>query len=42
MLPLKLAVIPLFIQLAAFGLIDTLLGLVVVYTAMGLPRRSSS
>ena len=37
MLPLKLAVIPLFIQLAAFGLIDTLLGLVVVYTAMGLP-----
>jgi raffinose/stachyose/melibiose transport system permease protein len=37
MLPLKLAVIPLFIQLTAFGLVDTLAGLVVVYTAMGLP-----
>jgi raffinose/stachyose/melibiose transport system permease protein len=37
MLPLKLAVIPLFIQLTTIGLIDTRAGLVVVYTAMGLP-----
>lgn len=35
--PLKLAVIPLFIQLKVLGLIDTRLGLVLVYTAMGLP-----
>lgn len=37
MLPLKLAIIPLFIQLTSIGLIDTRLGLVVIYTAMGLP-----
>jgi raffinose/stachyose/melibiose transport system permease protein len=37
MLPLKLAIIPLFIQLTSLGLIDTRAGLVVVYTAMGLP-----
>lgn len=37
MLPLKLAIIPLFIQLTTLGLIDTRSGLVVVYTAMGLP-----
>ena len=37
MVPLKLAVIPLFIQLGALGLIDTRLGLVMVYVAMGLP-----
>jgi raffinose/stachyose/melibiose transport system permease protein len=37
MVPLKLAIIPLFIQLRSLGLIDTLPGLVVVYTAMGLP-----
>jgi raffinose/stachyose/melibiose transport system permease protein len=37
MLPLKLAIIPLFIQLASIGLIDSRIGLVVVYTAMGLP-----
>ena len=37
MLPLKLAVIPLFIQLTTIGLIDTRAGLVVIYTAMGLP-----
>jgi len=37
MVPLKLAIIPLFIQLKALGLIDTRLGLVMVYTAMGLP-----
>lgn len=37
MVPLKLAIIPLFIQLATLGLIDTHLGLVLVYTAMGLP-----
>jgi len=37
MLPLKLAIIPLFIQLTSIGLIDTRAGLVVVYTAMGLP-----
>ncbi len=35
--PLKLAIIPLFVQLKALGLIDTRLGLVLVYTAMGLP-----
>lgn len=37
MLPLRLAIIPLFIQLKALGLIDTLLGLIAIYTAMGLP-----
>ncbi len=37
MVPLKLAVIPLFIQLDRLGLIDTRLGLVLVYVAMGLP-----
>ena len=35
--PLKLAIIPLFIQLKALGLIDTRPGIVLVYTAMGLP-----
>jgi raffinose/stachyose/melibiose transport system permease protein len=37
MLPLKLAIIPLFIQLASMGLIDSRAGLVLIYTAMGLP-----
>jgi raffinose/stachyose/melibiose transport system permease protein len=37
MVPLKLAIIPLFIQLNALGLIDTRAGLVLVYVAMGLP-----
>jgi len=37
MVPLKLAVIPLFIQLDALGLINTRAGLVLVYVAMGLP-----
>jgi raffinose/stachyose/melibiose transport system permease protein len=37
MVPLKLAIIPLFIELKALGLIDSRLGLMVVYTAMGLP-----
>ncbi len=37
MLPLKLAIIPLFLQLDALHLIDTRPGLVLVYTAMGLP-----
>jgi raffinose/stachyose/melibiose transport system permease protein len=37
MMPLKLAIIPLFIQLDHLGLIDTRLGLVLVYVAMGLP-----
>lgn len=37
MIPLKLAIIPLFIQLKDLGLIDSRLGLVLVYTAMGLP-----
>ena len=37
MLPLRLAIIPLFIQLKSLGLIDTLTGLVFIYTAMGLP-----
>ena len=35
--PLKLAVIPLFLQLDRLGLFDTRTGLVLVYTAMGLP-----
>jgi raffinose/stachyose/melibiose transport system permease protein len=37
MVPLKLAIIPLFLQLDALGLIDTRGGLVLVYVAMGLP-----
>jgi raffinose/stachyose/melibiose transport system permease protein len=37
MVPLKLAVIPLFIQLDTLGLINTRAGLVLVYVAMGLP-----
>jgi raffinose/stachyose/melibiose transport system permease protein len=37
MVPLKLAIIPLFIQLDRLGLIDTRPGLVLVYVAMGLP-----
>jgi raffinose/stachyose/melibiose transport system permease protein len=37
MVPLKLAIIPLFIQLDRLGLIDTRLGLVLIYVAMGLP-----
>lgn len=35
--PLKLAIIPLFIQLDALHLIDTYAGLILVYVAMGLP-----
>jgi len=37
MLPLKLAVIPLFLQMRDFGLLDTRFGLILIYTAMGLP-----
>jgi len=37
MVPLKLAIIPLFMQLTSLGLIDTRPGLILVYTAMGLP-----
>jgi raffinose/stachyose/melibiose transport system permease protein len=37
MVPLKLAVIPLFVQLDTLRLIDTRLGLVLIYVAMGLP-----
>jgi len=37
MVPLKLAIIPLFIQLDALGLIDSRVGLVLVYVATGLP-----
>ena len=37
MLPLRLAIIPLFIQLKYLGLIDSLLGLIFIYTAMSLP-----
>jgi raffinose/stachyose/melibiose transport system permease protein len=37
MLPLRLAIIPLFIQLKALGLVDNLLGLICIYTAMSLP-----
>jgi len=35
--PLKLAVIPLFLQLDTLGLLDSRLGLVLVYVAMSLP-----
>lgn len=37
MLPLRLAIIPLFIQLKAMGLTDSPLGLIAIYTAMSLP-----
>lgn len=37
MVPLKLAIIPLFIQMRDLNLLDSRLGLVVIYTAMGLP-----
>lgn len=37
MLPLKLAVIPLFIQLKAMGLTNSHLGLIFIYAAEGLP-----
>lgn len=37
MVPLKLAIIPLFIELDTLHLIDTRLGLVLIYVAMGLP-----
>ena len=37
MVPLKLAIIPLFVQLDTLHLLDTRLGLVLVYVAMGLP-----
>lgn len=37
MVPLKLAIIPLFIQMRDLGLLDSRLGLVILYTAMGLP-----
>jgi raffinose/stachyose/melibiose transport system permease protein len=37
MLPLRLALIPLFIELKAFGLINSHLGLVFIYAAQGLP-----
>jgi len=35
--PLKLAIIPLFLQLNAFGLLNTYAGLILIYTAMGIP-----
>lgn len=37
MLPLRLAIIPLFVQLKAMGLVDNLMGLIFIYTAMSLP-----
>ena len=37
MLPIRLAIIPLFIQLKYLGLIYSLLGLIFIYTAMSLP-----
>ncbi len=37
MVPLKLAIIPLFVELDRLHLLDTRTGLVFVYTAMGLP-----
>ncbi len=36
-LPLKLAIIPLFIQMRHFGLIDSRLSLIFIYVATGLP-----
>ncbi|MCJ8507431.1 carbohydrate ABC transporter permease [Rhizobium lemnae] len=36
-LPLKLAIIPLFIQIRDFGLIDSRLSLIFIYVATGLP-----
>lgn len=35
--PLKLAIIPLFLQLDALHLVDSYIGLILVYTAMGIP-----
>ncbi|KFL30014.1 sugar ABC transporter permease [Devosia riboflavina] len=35
--PLKLAIIPLFLQLNALNLLNTYAGLILVYTAMGIP-----
>ena len=37
MVPLKLAIIPLFIQFRELGLLDTRFSLILLYTAMGLP-----
>ena len=37
MLPLRLAIIPLFVQMRAMGLVDNLMGLIFIYTAMSLP-----
>lgn len=37
MVPLKLAIIPLFIQFRDLGLLDTRFSLILLYTAMGLP-----
>ncbi len=37
MVPLKLAIIPLFIQFKNLGILDTRLSLILLYTAMGLP-----
>jgi raffinose/stachyose/melibiose transport system permease protein len=37
MVPLKLAVIPLFLQMKALGLVDTQWSLIIIYAAMGLP-----
>ena len=37
MIPLRLAVIPLFVQLKAMGLTNSLLGLMCIYGAQGLP-----
>jgi raffinose/stachyose/melibiose transport system permease protein len=37
MLPLKLAIIPLFMQMRDLGLLDSRAALVIVYTAMGIP-----
>ncbi len=37
MLPLRLAIIPLFIQLKYLGLVNSLAGLIFIYTAMSLP-----
>ena len=42
MVPLKLAIIPLFVQLDRLGLIDTRSGLVLCMWRWGCPRRCSS
>jgi len=37
MIPIKLGVVPLFLQMKKMAIIDTLLSLIMIYTAMGIP-----